>query len=210
MKIRVKYYGQDEFKAPQVMDVEVTEGDCQIMISRDYEQRKQAALEGEIVTKRTVQEIMDAEFNRPIYSEWHREHRRRAEFPNYQDRDEKDIALVNPIETAPDTYSCTVAGSGCRRNRMPIPDMSTVSRDEAERNRQAEYDAICQAIRTVLAKKPEWADAVIAIYINGESVRGYARRVGVNENNISQKLKRAKEKLKKFFPRPSDSMVCRG
>lgn len=199
MQIRVKYYGQDESRVPQVMDVEVTEGDCQIMINRDYEQRKQAALEGETVTKHTVQEIMDAEFNRPLYNEWHREHRRRAEFPDYQDRDEKDIGLVNPIETAPDTYSCTVAGSGCRRNRMPIPDMSTVSRDEAERNHKAEYDDICQTIRNVLEKKPEWADAVIAIYINGESVRGYAKRVGVNENNISQKLKRAKEKLKNFF-----------
>jgi DNA-directed RNA polymerase specialized sigma24 family protein len=199
MKIRVKYYGQDEFKAPLSMTVEVQEGECELMIERDYEERKQMASEGEFVTRRSAQEIMDAEFNRPLYNEWHREHRRRSEFPDYQDRDEKNVAMANPIESVPDTYSCTIAGGGCCRNRMPIPDMGSISRDEAKRNRKAEYDDVCQMIRTVLAKKPEWADAAIAIYINGESVREYARRIGANENNITQKLKRAKEKFKKFF-----------
>ena len=50
MKIRVKHYSWDESKAPVVTVVEVPEGDCQIMIERDYELRKQAAKEGEEVT----------------------------------------------------------------------------------------------------------------------------------------------------------------
>ncbi|MEE1597282.1 hypothetical protein VOI45_00520, partial [Acidaminococcus fermentans] len=96
MKIRVKHYSWDESKAPVVTVVEVPEGDCQIMIERDYELRKQAAKEGEEVTRRSAQEIMNEDFNKPLYNDWHREHRRRSEFPNYQGRDEEDISLANP------------------------------------------------------------------------------------------------------------------
>ncbi|NME29488.1 sigma-70 family RNA polymerase sigma factor [Megasphaera hexanoica] len=198
MKIRVKYYANDESKAPLTMDVDVTEDECKIMIERDYQQRKQDATEGEPVIRRSAQEIIDGEFNRPLYNNWHREHRRRTEFPDYPSRDEKDVAL-NPIEDAPDTYSCGIAGSGCRRNGKPVPDMNMVSRDEVDWERKADDEAICQTICAALEKKPEWADAVIAVFINGESIRGYAARIGANENNVTQKLKRAKKKLKEFF-----------
>ena len=85
MKIRVKHYSWDESKAPVVTVVEVPEGDCQIMIERDYELRKQAAKEGEEVTRRSAQEIMNEDFNKPLYNDWHREHRRRSEFPNIRE-----------------------------------------------------------------------------------------------------------------------------
>ena len=199
MKIRVKYYANDESKAPMTMDVEVAEGECKIMIEQDYQQRKRAAAEGEPVVRRSAQEIIDGEFNRPLYNDWHREHRRRTEFPDYQSRDEQDGVLANPIEYAPDTYSCGIAGSGCRRNGKPVPDMSLVSCDELNRAKKNDDEAVCQTIRKVLEKKPEWADAVIAVFINGESIRGYAARIGANENNVTQKLKRAKKKLKKFW-----------
>ena len=65
MKIRVKHYSWDESKAPVVTVVEVPEGDCQIMIERDYELRKQAAKEGEEVTRRSAQEIMNEDFTNP-------------------------------------------------------------------------------------------------------------------------------------------------
>ncbi len=199
MKIRVKYYDNNESKAPLTMDVDVTEGECKIMIERDYQQRKRTAAEGEPVIRRSAQEIIDGEFNRPLYNDWHREHRRRTEFPDYQSRDEQDGVLANPIEDAPDTYSCGIAGSGCRRNGKPVPDMNLVSRDELNRAKKNDDDAVCQTIYRVLAKKPEWADAVIAVFINGESIRGYAARIGANENNITQKLKRAKKKLQNYF-----------
>lgn len=198
MKIRVKYYANDESKAPLTMDVEVAEGECKIMIEQDYQQRKRAAAEGEPVIRRSAQEIIDGEFNRPLYNDWHREHRRRMEFPDYQSRDEKGVAL-NPIEDAPDTCNCRIAGSGCRRNGKLLPDMNLVSRDEMDWERKADDEAVCQIIRRVLDKKPEWADAVIAVFINGESIRGYAARIGANENNITQKLKRARKKLQNYF-----------
>ncbi|WP_105325880.1 RNA polymerase sigma factor [Acidaminococcus provencensis] len=199
MKITVKYYGLDESKAPLTTAVEVTEEECQIMVERDYELRKQAAPEGEPVTRRSAQEIMNEDFNKPLYNDWHREHRRRSEFPDYQGRDEEENNLMNPIEDASDTCGCAVAGSGCKRNGKAMPDMSLVSRDEVERDREASDEETQQTIRIALAKKPEWAEAVIAVYIDGESIRAYAARTGANENNITQKLKRAKKKLQEFF-----------
>ena len=199
MKIIVKYYGLDESKAPLTTEVEVTEEECQIMVERDYELRKQAAPEGEHVTRRSAQEIMNEDFNKPLYNDWRREHRRRTECPDYQERNEKDEALMNPIEAVPDTYTCTVAGSGCSRNGISMPDMNTVSRDATERDRKAGEEKVRQEIHTVLVNKPEWEDAVIAVYLKEESIREYSIRIGANENNITQKLKRARKKLQKIF-----------
>ena len=46
---------------------------------------------------------------------------------------------------------------------------------------------------------PERADAFIAVRLDGEPVREYAARIGANENNITQKLKRAAQKLKENY-----------
>ena len=48
-------------------------------------------------------------------------------------------------------------------------------------------------------KKPEWADAFIAIRMDGEPIREYAAWNGVDENNITQKLKRAEKKLRENY-----------
>ena len=72
-----------------------------------------------------------------------------------------------------------------------------LSQEEREKRIQEEWDK--QYNRPVLAKKPEWADAFIAIRLDGESVREYAARIGADENNISQKLKRAEKKLKENY-----------
>jgi len=106
---------------------------------------------------------------------------------------------MNPIEAVPDTYTCTVAGSGCSRNGISMPDMNTVSRDATERDRKASEEKVRQEIHTVLVNKPEWEDAVISVYLNEESIRGYSIRIGANENNITQKLKRARKKLQEVF-----------
>ena len=39
----------------------------------------------------------------------------------------------------------------------------------------------------------------IAVRIDGIPIREYARSIDADENNISQKLKRAEKKLKEFF-----------
>ena len=79
--------------------------------------------------------------------------------------------------------------------------MYTIADDtqEAEHNRLYEYEDICQWIHKALGKKKDWADMFIAVRIDGVSIREYASSIGVSENNITQKLKRATKKLEQEY-----------
>ena len=70
---------------------------------------------------------------------------------------------------------------------------------EIEHEKKEDYEAVCRRVRKILVKKPEWADAFIAVYLNDESILNYAARIGADENNITQKLKRAKKKLRENY-----------
>ena len=72
-------------------------------------------------------------------------------------------------------------------------------KDELYRTEKESYEAACSWVRKALIKKPEWADAFIAVRMDGEPIREYAARVGADENNISQKLKRAEKKLAEAY-----------
>lgn len=61
MKIRIRYENKNT-------EFEVTEEDCQDMVEADYAERKAQAQPGEVVSKRTVQEILDERFNKPEYN----------------------------------------------------------------------------------------------------------------------------------------------
>lgn len=62
---------------------------------------------------------------------------------------------------------------------------------EEELDAEERYASVCRLIRECL--KPEWAELVIAVNIDGENIRDYADRIGESENNLSQKRKRAKK-----------------
>jgi len=68
---------------------------------------------------------------------------------------------------------------------------------EKEHQRQDDYDEVCQKIRQAL--KPDQAEMIIAIYIDGLSVKAYAHKIGDRPNNVSQRLKRIKISLKKIL-----------
>lgn len=68
MKVKIRY--DDSFQT-----VEVTEEECESMIRADYEERRANAEDPSMVEPRTMQEILDAEFNRPEYNNYKHEHR---------------------------------------------------------------------------------------------------------------------------------------
>ena len=78
-----------------------------------------------------------------------------------------------------------------------VADDRIFRKDEIERAYQDDYEGVCKWIRTALGKKQDWADMFIAVRIDGMSIREYASSIGVSENNITQKLKRATQKLRK-------------
>ena len=175
MKISIKYENTNENKPPVSMTLEVPDEDCTLMIEADYQNRLEEEADKESVKRRNVQEIMEEQFNKPLYNNWHREHRRRGQIQTPFRKDDETDDESDGMETVPD-YS-----------------------DEANRTSRYEYEDVCQRIRQVLGKKQDWADMFIAVRIDSIPIREYAASIGADENNITQKLKRAEKKLRVFF-----------
>lgn len=71
MKITVYYEDKNH---PTTIDV--PDADCQIWIEDDYRRRLSAAEDKSSVTRRTAQEIMDEDYNKPTFNSHQRETRR--------------------------------------------------------------------------------------------------------------------------------------
>ena len=131
--------------------------------------------------EKLLQKKFDEQFNRPDYNNWHRHNRHIGYSKAMRDKDGE--------ATGTDTTDVLID---------EVKDKSIFYTDEYSWDKREEWDRddFCAWIREVLEKKPEWADAIIAIRLNGESVKDYAARNGVDENSVSQKLRRAVKKLK--------------
>lgn len=142
------------------------------------------SLEGENLEKdekeKLIQEKFDEKFNKPEYNIWHRKtrHLTTSRKRLNDDGDEYDTS---------------------ERLMKEVTDDRIFRKDEIERTNQYEYESVCQWIRTTLGKKQDWADMFIAVRIDGMSIREYASSIGVDENNITQKLKRATRKLEQEY-----------
>lgn len=139
------------------------------------------SLEGEDLSEeereQRIQDAFDDQFNKPEYNQYHRETRHIDPNPKRKRMDGKrGYIQCDQEDTAFDIMDYLLTESE--------PD---------------NYEETCLLIRKVLAKKPAWADALIAVRLDGETIREYAGRIGASENNISQKLKRAEKKMKEFF-----------
>ena len=157
--------------------IEVPDDDYTVLIDIDYEQRLiQAKPEKRREVKRfeTLQDVFDA-MNRQEYNAHRRFNRKRGEMKTQFRKDDLYEDDTNPMEYIPENSQ------------------------EEERNSNYEYENVCQQIRQALGKKKEWADMFIAVRIDGVSIREYETLIGTDENNISQKLKRAEKKLREFF-----------
>lgn len=170
--MKIKLRYDNEF-----MTLEVPEENYTLMIDADYEDRLYSAEDKETVSRRSVQEIIDERFNKPEYNNWHKfdRHRGMPKKPFRKDGETEDeIDLMDYF-----------------------PDNS----DEEAREKQAEYDYICEIIRKNLKEKQ--AELLIAIFMDGISVSEYAKREGVSKSAISHRLDIAKKNFKKVFPKSS-------
>ncbi len=185
MKIRVLYEENIKNGHKFYTTIEIPEGDYSIMLDTDYEQRLAEAKpekKDEVKRCETVQEMLDL-MNKKEYNDWHRETR----YIDPNPKKKKSNGKIGFIQGEPDDES------------FNIMDYLCTSSDEEERSRDYECEAIYDWIRKTLAKKPEWADAFIAVRIDGMSIREYANSIGADENNITQKLKRATKKLQQEY-----------
>lgn len=175
MKIRVLYESNIKKGHRFYTTIEIPDGDYSVMLDIDYEQRlAEAKPEKKAEVKRceTVQEMFDL-MNDKEYNHWRRYHRHLGNPKKPYRKDNED--------------------------EIDVMDILADNSQEVERSLQEEYESVCQRIRTALGKKQDWADMFIAVRIDGMSIREYASSIGVSENNITQKLKRATKKLEQEY-----------
>lgn len=168
MKLRIRY---DETIQTLDLDENATE---QLWVSLSLEGERLSDSEKE----KMIQEAFDVKYNRPEYNSWHKfdRHRGNSKAQSVNDGGEVDADSSEPLMDE-------------------VADDRIFRKDELDRDERESYEAICDWVHKVLARKPKWADAFIAVRIDGEAIREYAARIGADENNITQKLKRAEKRL---------------
>lgn len=142
------------------------------------------SLEGEGLSQEEqesrIQEAFEEQYNKPEYNSWHRETRHIDPTPKRKRMDgRKGYIQADPEDTGFDIMDYLLSGT--------------------DDHSDLEYEEICSWVRSALIKKPEWAEAFIAVRIDGVTIREYAAKVGESENNITQKLNRAAKKLKEAY-----------
>ena len=170
MKVTLKY--DQGIKANEVVELEASDQEFEVMIENDYRQRLANASEDEVIERRTPQEILD-ELNRGEYNNWRRHHRYIDESPTFYEDDQVDG--LDAIDMVPD-YS----------------QMEATQRNE-------DYEEQCQKIRDVL--KADHANMVIAICLDGMRIKEYAEEINDVPNLVTQRLRTAKRILRERLPK---------
>jgi len=182
MKIKVLYEDNIKNGYKNHTTIEIPDGDYSVMLDIDYEQRLAEAKpdkKGEVKRCETVQEMFDL-LNSKEYNNWRKFDRHWGFSKAKPNDEEEEIDTSEPL-------------------MKEVSDDRVFRRDEIIRDCQNEYQDVCQWIREVLGKKEDWADMFIAVRIDGMSIRDYASSIGADENNITQKLKRATKKLQEEY-----------
>lgn len=175
MQLKIRY--EQNFQTIELNEEETK----QLWISLSLEEEKELSNKER---EHQIQEAFDEQLNRPEYNIYHRETRHIDPTPKRRRMDGK----IGYIQASKDDPA------------FDIMDYLLTTNDIDTHDWDFEYEQVCSWIRKVLAKKPEWANAFIAVRLDGESIRDYAARIGTSENNITQKLKRAAKKLRENYP----------
>ena len=124
-----------------------------------------------------IQDAFEDRFNKPEYNNWHK-------FDRHRGMPKKPFCKDDEAEDEIDHMDY-------------LPDNS----DEETREKQTDYDYICEIIRKNLKEKQ--AELLIAIVMDGISVTEYAKREGVTVGAISHRMETAMKNFKKVFPKSS-------
>lgn len=177
MKLRVRY-------ADEVQVIDLSKRDTEdLWVS--------LSLEGEGLSQKEreqlIQDAWDEQFNRPDYNNHHKHEQREGFYINqgYED----------------DRTDGSSEGSGIWLEPLmsEVRDQRIFTKDMDALEEKMEYEAVCAWVRSSLEKKPEWAEAFIAVRLDGMSVREYAAQIGDSEKNVSNKLGRAAKRLKEIY-----------
>lgn len=179
MNIRIRYENQ-------VTTIDIPEEDFTLMIQLDYEKQLAEADDPSTVSRRSPQEIMDERFNKPDYNNWHK-----------HNRHWDDNAVPSSIYGTKQYISAEPEEDGERHHFTmdEFPDLAAL-----EKQRTEEED---QELRAWIRKKlkPDYAEMLISIHMDGMSVTAYADEIGETRTAVSHRLQRAEKKLKEILPK---------
>lgn len=174
MKIKIRY--ENEYQTLEVENMELEKW-LNISISEEESQEDY---------EKRIQDVIEERFNRPDYNSWHK-YDRHAGVAKMKNK-EGDVE-VNTEEAI----------------MAKAVDKSVFTKDIDELveriDHKWQYEHYCDYLRSIL--KPDAADMVIAIVLDGLTVSEYAERIDDEPNNVSHRYRRAINKLKKVFSKTS-------
>lgn len=174
MKIKIRY--ENEYQTLEVENMELEKW-LNISISEEESQ-------GDY--EKRIQDVIEERFNRPDYNSWHKHNRHTG---NAYMKSKDGTVEVNTEEAI----------------MAKAIDQSVFTRDidglEEQMDHEWQYKHYCSHIREIL--KPDAAEMVIAIVLDGMTVAEYAEQICDTSNNVSHRYRRAINKLKKVFSKTS-------
>ena len=105
-----------------------------------------------------IQDKVEEIYNKPEYNSWHKLDRHRGEPKRTFRKDDEDADNSDGLDLIPD-YS-----------------------DEERRERKENYEEVCQKLRSLL--KPEYADVIISVVLDGNTPEEYAAYIGVHRDTV--------------------------
>lgn len=170
MKINIRY--ENEYQTLEVENVEL-ERWLNISISEEESQEDY---------EKRIQEEIEERFNKADYNSWHKHDRHTG---NAKMKNKEGVIEVNTEEAI----------------MTKAADQSIFTRDIDELveriDHEWQYKHYCSYLREIL--KPDAAEMVIEIVLDGMTVGEYAASIGEAANNISHRYRRAIKKLQKVF-----------
>lgn len=152
-----------------------------------------------------VQEEIDTQYNRPEYNIMHKQERHKGFVISTKDENGEETSDFEPTMSE-------------------VMDSSIFLKDEIDRESKESYEAVKEFVYSVL--KPDVADLFMSVRIDWVSINEkaesmlsrdafeteeeYNKAVSRLANSITQKLKRANEKIKNNFSLASDFGLSRG
>ncbi|MCL2559266.1 MAG: hypothetical protein FWE07_02155 [Turicibacter sp.] len=166
-KVTMKY--DKGIKKEEVVALEIPAAEFETMLENDYQERLAYATDGEVVERRTPQAIFD-ELNRKERNSWQTHTRHQHQF---------QMTLEIEDETSIETHTM---------------DRFIDDSQAKERQRQEDYEALCQKLRGQL--NPDQVEMIIAICLDGMSVKDYAAQIDEKPNTVTKRFMRIKNFLK--------------
>ena len=128
--------------------------------------------------RKQLQSAFDEQFNRPDYNNWHQldRHRGKSKATSEDGVDEWDTS--EPLMSE-------------------VIDDRVFRKDEIMCEQRWEDEEVRAKIRATL--KPDHAEMIIAIHLDGMSCIEYATSIGQKPNTVNHRLQRAEKKLREIF-----------